>query len=93
MTQELKSFILNNKNLINQNTKESWEKIYDRIPKNIRGEFTKILLDVSIDPAEILGYIPTYYLSKSEITNYEIPDNITSIGDFSFYNCDSLTNV
>ena len=98
MTPELTKFIKENKNLMNQNTKESWEEIYDKIhneiPYEIRGEFTKIILDAGInDPAEIMGYIPEYYLCKSEIADYKIPNNVTSIHYQAFHACNILTNM
>ena len=94
MNDRVKSFINENIDLINENSKESWEQIYDKIPKNIKGEFTKIILDSGInDPASIMGYIPENYLFISKIANYKIPDNVTSIGDFAFCNCNNLTSV
>lgn len=93
MTQELKQFIQENKNLINQNTKESWEKIYSKISWEIVGEFTKTMLSAGIDPAIIMGYIPMDYLYNSKITNYKIPDSVTSIGDYAFAHCSSLTSI
>ena len=96
MDAELKIFINENLDLINENTKESWEEIYERLPKqdNLRGDFTQTILDAGInDPAEILGYIPDSYLYESTITNYKIPDNVTSIGSSAFYNCSTLTEI
>lgn len=97
MTDELKNFILKNLGLINQNTKESWEKIYEKINyplENIAKDFTQIILTSGInEPAKILGYIPGHYLYKSNIKNYKIPENVTSIRDWAFYNCESSTSV
>jgi hypothetical protein len=94
MTPELKQFIQENRELLNQNTKEAWEEIYGKIPYKIAGEFTQTILDAGInDPASIMRYIPKNYLRKSNITNYEIPSNVTSIGDEAFFWCVSLTNI
>lgn len=94
MTQELKKFIQNNKILINQNTKESWEEIYDKIGYTIMGDFTKILLDSGInDPASIMGYIPRYYFSGTDIKNYIVPSNVTHISNDAFSGCSSLRSV
>lgn len=95
MTPELKQFIQNNKDLINQNTKESWEEIYDKLPNSkLKGEFTKTILDAGInDPATIIESIPQCYLCKSNIENYVISDNITYIGWNSFQYCSMLSNV
>lgn len=94
MSPGLKQFIQNNRDLINQNSKESWEEIYNKIPYKIVGEFTQTILDAGInDPASIMGYIPDHYLFISKIANYKIPDSVTSIGNYAFCNCDSLASV
>lgn len=84
MSPELKQFIQENKNLINENTKESWEEIYDKFDNrpSLKGEFTKIILDTGItDPASIMGYIPKLYLYESNIQDYKIPNGIMIISD------------
>ena len=94
MNEILKQFINENIDLINKNTKESWEEIYEKLYFKIKGDFTKVILDAGInDPASKLGYIPEYYLYSCNISEYKIPDNVTSIGSSAFYNCDSLTSV
>ena len=94
MTEQLKQFIQDNKNLINENTKESWEDVYNKLYNStLRGEFTDTLLTADIDPAKNLSYIPRDYLRESKITFYKIPDGVTSIGGCAFYYCDSLTEI
>ena len=96
MTEQLKKFLQRNRDLINQNNKESWEEIYEKLPKqdNLRGEFTQTILDAGInDPAMIMGYIPKRYLYGSNIKNYKIPNSVTTIGSSAFYGCSSLTSV
>ena len=91
---ELKNFIKDNKDLINENTKDSWEKIYDNLNNpTLNGEFTTIMLSAGIDPAQILGYIPKYYLYGSKIANYKVPHNVTSVGERSFVGYDGLTEI
>ena len=91
---KLKNFINENIDLMNENTKESWAEIYSKIPQRLAGEFTQTILDAGInDPAEIMGYIPNLYLYLSEISNYKIPDNVTSIGDYAFNYCHNLTSI
>lgn len=57
--------------------------------------FTRAMLKIGVDPAEHLGYIPNNYLSDSESTlkSYNIPNNVTSIGEYAFYNCSGLTSI
>ena len=94
MNEILKQFINENIDLINKNTKESWEEIYEKLYFKIKGDFTKVILDAGInDPASKLGYIPEYYLYSCNISEYKIPDNVTSIGSYAFAYCDSLTSI
>ena len=94
MNTELKEFINENIDLINENTEESWEEIYNKIHWEISGEFTETILDARInDPAEILGYIPESYFHNSKISNYKIPNNVTMISNDAFFNCNNLTSV
>ena len=96
MNDRLKTFINENLDLINQNTKESWEKIYKQLhsSKILTGEFTETLLSANIDPAQILGYIPSLYLfGRTNISEYKIPNNVTSIGHRAFVKCTNLTYI
>ncbi|MDE6295294.1 MAG: leucine-rich repeat protein [Muribaculaceae bacterium] len=40
-----------------------------------------------------LYYVNNLYINGEEITNLVIPFNVTSIGNYSFYNCSGLTSV
>ena len=91
---ELQKFIEENIDLIEQDTKESWETVYKKLlDDEQKGEFTQVMLEIGIDPAEVLGYVPKRYLWKSKIKQYEIPDNVTSIGEEAFSMCSSLTSI
>ena len=95
MNEKLKQFINENIDLINENTKESWEEIYKKSNQYylLTGRLTNTLLTVGIDPASILGYIPVNYLGKGDIQNYKIPHNVIDIGDYAFSYCDKLENI
>lgn len=93
MNADVKKFIKENLNLIQQNTGKSWEEIYKIIPAAITGEFTEILLVANIDPAKILGYIPNHYLYESNISAYTMPSHVKSIGYEAFEHCTNLTSI
>lgn len=93
MDEQLKKFIEENINLIEKNTKESWGEIYKNIYYEYTGEFTQIMLEAGIDPADVLGYIPVNYLNRCNIQNYEIPHIVTDIGDYAFCYCSNLTDI
>lgn len=60
----------------------------------IVSELTQLLLASGIDPLKYIDYIPDCYLCDSEdIINFKIPNNITSIGDWAFIGCTSLTSI
>ena len=97
MTPELKKFIQENRDLINQNSKESWEEIYKQIPEysSLGGEFTRAILDSGInDPAEIMGYIPdNYFCDCDKYREYSIPEYTISIGRRAFEDCDNFRTL
>ena len=95
MTNILKNFINENIDLINQNSKESWEELYKKSNQYylLTGKFTDTLLIAGIDPANVLGYIPVNYLNRGTIQNYKIPHTVIDIGDYAFCYCDKLANI
>ena len=96
MDEQVKKFIENNIDLIEQNTKESWEKIYSNLYRfallrdEYIGQFTQIMLFAGIDPTYKLQQIPDYYLFGSDIESYNIHNQIISIGGKSFRKCSNL---
>ena len=92
INESIKTFIEENINLIDKNDKESWEQVYKKAYA-YEGELTQTLLEVGINPAEILGYIPNSYLHNSTIDYYKIPDNAISIGYAAFAECKNLKHI
>ena len=75
--------------LINQDTKESWEKFYDlRVLSNDKlfSQMNKILLDSGVNPLLKLDRIPAGFFFSWEggLDEYEIPHNIKVIGSCAF---------
>lgn len=98
MSPELKNFINQNIELINENSKESWEDLYSILlsinEAELVGEFTKVILESGInDPAAILGWVPWGYLAQTEISKYNIPYNVTEINGSSFLECTNLQSI
>lgn len=96
MNEEIKQFIKQNINLIQENTKNSWKKIYSDLYRfavlrdEYIGQFTQTMLFAGIDPTYKLQQIPDYYLFGSDIESYDINNQIISIGSRSFRKCNNL---
>ena len=72
--EKLKEFIRKNKELINQDTPESWKEVYDNLSftsifegATIVGMFTSMMLEIGIDPAATMKDIPEGYLYKQSL--------------------------
>lgn len=85
MNQILMHFIEDNILLIEQDTKESWEAVYDEIPFGQTGNFTKQMLDAGINPLDKLDQIPDDYLRQIRTTEFTVPPHITRIGTSAFF--------
>lgn len=75
--------------LINQDTKESWEKFYEfnaLSNDKLFSQMNKILLDSGVNPLLKLDRIPAGFFFSWEggLDQYEIPYNIKSIGSSAF---------
>ena len=91
---ELKEILQKYKKEIQQNTKDSWKKIYGGLDYFETGVLTEFLLtEMNFDPAEIMGEMPGYYLDRSKIKDYTVPSNIKSIGVGAFRGCTNLTSI
>ena len=90
MTDELKSFIVDNSELINT---AQWDEVYSKLYVNNLetdiGEFTTALLEIGIDPGKTMKKLPVCFLSRSDIPYYTIGKNVTELDKFSFY----LSNI
>lgn len=98
MSPELKNFINENIDLINENSEESWESLYSILlainEAGLVGEFTKVVLDSRInDPAFILRFVPWGYLAQTEIIKYNIPYGVVKLNGSSFLECAKLESI
>lgn len=100
LSQELIEFLKEYKNLINDNSLNSWATIYSDIfeeyyeDSTVPGEFTSMVINkLKLDPAKILSKIPRRFLRfQSQVTHYDIPNNCDSIGAFAFEDT-SITSI
>ena len=92
MDTEVKKFIEENADLIEEN---NFEQFYKKLETERRflGQFTEVFLNADIDPAKYMNEIPSYYLSGTKIASYTIPQNITSMAEYVFLNCENLTDM
>lgn len=68
---------------------ETWKRTsYSTI-----GEVTQLLINLNINPLDHLSSIPKGFLTNTSIKHIDIPDHITSIDEFAFAHCGSLTSV
>ena len=86
--------ITNIQQLIAQNR---FDIVYEKLSKKLAfeyiSEFTKLLYASGIDPVIYMSKIPSYFLIRTDINEFTIPDWIKSIGDSAFYDCMSLKKI
>lgn len=94
MDDKVKAFIEENITLIEENR---WKEVYEKVAKDLIGgdigNFTETMLAVNIHPETYLKELPTWFLYRSGIEEFTIPNNITSIGYEAFRGCDSFKSV
>ena len=94
MSPEVKQFIQDNKDLIEEN---KWDQVYDNAVFNLdsdsTGELGKIFLGLGINPIAELDYIPDYYLSSTDIKSFTIPNHIHLLSEGCFSYCEQLDEI
>ena len=76
-------------NLINQN---KFQEVYAQAGWDTVYKLTEVFWNCNIHPEFYMTEIPEYF-SRRSITNFDIPDNIKSIGNEAFFGCERLTNI
>lgn len=89
--------IAENENAINSN---DFNVLYDELGINLdfedadsAGYFTKMLLDVGVDPLEYLNYMPGGYFCGLPIKSFIVPKHIVEIFDGAFKDCTQLESI
>jgi hypothetical protein len=73
---------------------KSFGQLYEEIEESLVPQFTDFCYNVlNLDVLKYMNYIPKYFLGDSDITDFTIPNTITSIGEGAFYDCNSLKNI
>lgn len=91
ISKELQKFIEDNIDLIEKNTKTSWEEVYMIIhdpeyalhPTDI-GVFSDLMLNIDENPLKYLDYVPPYFLCGTKRTQIDIPEGIEIISTGAF---------
>ena len=104
MTESVKQFLINHKDLLNKPIEEITKKDIQQLYTDANneepfdadsfcvGEVTQILLK-KLNPLDYLTSIPDSYLAGSNITEFKVPDHINTIGAGAFYGCKELLKV
>ena len=95
MTEQLKQFLHNNKNSLEEDDfrtlYKNWSKYID---SDDVSDLTDVFLEVGIDPLNYLPEVPAKYAYYSKLlTKLIIPSHIDRILPFAFMGCDNLKEV
>lgn len=98
MGPELVKFIKENKDLLNQNTEESWYDFYAKaigsVGEEAVSELTQTLLNIKIDPLDIISFVPRYYMyNNKKLKSFKVPSQVEIIGAGAFEGCENLTDI
>ena len=93
MNKNVKKFIEENIDFIEQNDFILlFSKAFELPVKQI-GELSKVLEDAEIYPLNYLSYVPSYYMYGTDIEIFAPKPGITYIGQGAFRYCDNLISV
>lgn len=99
LNSEISSFFNDNKELLQENSKTSWEEFFSRaqayqadlgVPV---GQITEALLQAGVDPARVMGRIPAMYLFGSDIGSYKVPEGVLALETGCFRDCTELQAI
>ena len=94
MNEDVKNFIKENIDLINN---KEWEKVLSSlafITFNVKNEIVDVFLKSGVNFLDGVERIPTHAFSFCRcIEKIELPDTIQDIGSRAFFNCDNLRSI
>ena len=90
--------LLNKKHIQDLINTNKFKELYAQLPDEISdvrymGEFTQLLLTAGVNPLNYMDYIPDNYLMETDITKFQIPNNIKMIKFMSFAYCNNLESI
>lgn len=92
MKDQVKQF-LSQQRILDLIDDENYTEVYTQCDNSVRAELTEFLLSCNIKPDEYMTTLPEYYLAGSEINEYSISSNITTIGMCAFNWCTDLIKI
>lgn len=93
LLENVKQFLNDNKKLLNN---YDFKTLYSstKLVNEELGLMTNILLKAGFNPLQYLDHVPYAYLyGQTDVTNIEIPNNITYIDLYAFASCTNLKSV
>ena len=90
----LKQFVAEYSYLIDQeNFRELFNQASKKISKQDRIKLTKLIVDAELNPAVGLEKLPPNFLEESNITVFDVPEGVVSIGSNAFSYCGELVLI
>lgn len=91
MTDKVKQFLSQQK-ILDLIDDENYTEVYKQCDNPARAELTEFLLSCNIKPDDYMTDLPEYYLASSDINEYSVSSNITTIGMCAFHLAD-IVNI
>lgn len=92
VTDQVKQFLLQ-KNILDLIDDGNYTEVYKLCDRLDRSDLTEFLLSCDIKPDDYMTSLPKDYLQRSDIHSYHISPTITTIEEWAFHECKSLTSV
>ena len=70
-----------------------WEELYRLASISITSKLTRLLYRAKLDPLTGLTRIPVYFLARTSIKSFTIPDTVKIIGSCVFESCTKLESI